>query len=110
MSAGRGRNQRVWDVVQAIPRGRVATYRQVAALAGLEGPSGARQVGYALAALAPDSGVPWHRVVNVRGTVSPRGIGGREDEQYDRLAAEGVAYDAGGRIDLARYEWNYGIE
>jgi methylated-DNA-protein-cysteine methyltransferase-like protein len=110
MSAGRGRNQRVWDVVRAIPRGRVATYRQVAALAGIEGPSGARQVGYALAALAAGSTVPWHRVVNVRGTVSLRSVTGREDQQYDRLAAEGVAYDAAGRIDLAVYEWNYGIE
>jgi methylated-DNA-protein-cysteine methyltransferase-like protein len=96
MSAGRGRNQRVWDVVRAIPRGRVA--------------SGARQVGYALAALAAGSTVPWHRVVNVRGTVSLRSVTGREDQQYDRLAAEGVAYDAAGRIDLAVYEWNYGIE
>ncbi|MGE0485127.1 MAG: MGMT family protein [Gammaproteobacteria bacterium] len=110
MNAGRGRNQRVWAVVEAIPRGRVATYRQVAALAGIEGPSGARQVGYALAALVEGSTVPWHRVVNVRGTVSPRGVAGREDEQYDRLAAEGVAYDAGGRIDLGIYEWNYGLE
>lgn len=105
MSAGR--NQRVWNVVQAIPRGRVATYRQVAALAGIEGPAAARQVGYALAALRPGSRVPWHRVVNVRGTVSPRARLGREAEQYARLAAEGVACDTQGRIDLDVFEWNY---
>ena len=50
-ATGEGRNARVWAVVSCIPRGRVATYRQVAQLAGIEGPSGARQVGYALAAL-----------------------------------------------------------
>lgn len=109
VSAGTGRNARVWAVVSCIPRGRVATYRQIAALSGIEGPSGARQVGYALAALPADSDIPWHRVINVRGLVSPRGRGGRETEQYERLAAEGVGHDAAGRIDLARYEWDYGV-
>lgn len=107
-AAGEGRNARVWAVVSCIPRGRVATYRQVAQLAGIEGPSGARQVGYALAALDAASEVPWHRVINVRGEVSPRARAGRENEQYERLALEGVACDARGRIDLARYEWDYG--
>lgn len=102
-----GRNARVYAVVEAIPCGRVATYKAVAALAGIEGPSGARQVGYALAALGPGNDVPWHRVVNVRGTVSPRGRDGAEDEQRERLALEGVELDALGRIDLARYEWDY---
>jgi alkylated DNA nucleotide flippase Atl1 len=48
-------------------------------------------------------------VVNARGTVSPRG-GGRDwsSEQHDRLALEGVEFDAMGRLDLARYEWDYG--
>jgi methylated-DNA-protein-cysteine methyltransferase related protein len=103
-----GRNARVWAVVSCIPQGRVATYRQIAALAGIEGPTGARQVGYALAALKAGSDVPWHRVINVRGTVSPRGRSGRDGEQYERLAVEGVGYDAAGGIDLARYEWDYG--
>lgn len=103
-----GRNERVWAVVEAIPPGRVATYRQVAALAGIEGPSGARQVGYALAALKPGSAVPWHRVINARGQVSARGRDGAVNEQYERLALEGVAADATGHIDLARYEWDYG--
>ncbi|MEQ8660149.1 MAG: MGMT family protein [Gammaproteobacteria bacterium] len=105
--AGAGRNARVWAVVSCIPRGRVATYRQVAQLAGIEGPSAARQVGYALAALAPANSVPWHRVINARGLVSPRARAGREHEQYERLALEGVACDARGFIDLARYEWDY---
>ena len=79
------RNARVWAVVRAIPRGRVATYKQVAALARIEGPTGARQVGYALAALGPRTKVPWHRVINSRGTVSPRGRPGWDSEQYERL-------------------------
>lgn len=101
------RNTRVWAVVCAIPCGRVATYKQVAALACIEGPSGARQVGYALAALGPDREVPWHRVINSRGSVSPRGRAGWDSEQYDRLALEGVECDATGHIDLARYGWDY---
>ncbi len=104
-----GRNQRVWAVVSCIPRGRVGTYRQVAALAGIEGPSGARQVGYALAALKPDSDVPWHRVINVHGRIAPRRRDGAVDEQYERLAEEGVGADAGGQIDLEVYEWDYGL-
>lgn len=109
MAEGRaaGRNARVYAVVQAIPRGRVATYKQVAALAGIEGPSGARQVGFALAALAAGNDVPWHRVVNVKGAISLRGRDGAEDEQRERLALEGVEADARGHIDLARYEWDY---
>ena len=101
------RNSRVWAVVCAIPPGRVATYKQVAALAHIEGPSGARQVGYALAALGPDHAVPWHRVINSRGLVSPRGRAGWDSEQYERLALEGVECDASGQFDLARYGWDY---
>jgi methylated-DNA-protein-cysteine methyltransferase related protein len=102
-----GRNQRVWNVVSCIPHGRVATYKQIAALAGIEGPTGARQVGYALAALSRGNDVPWHRVINVSGTISPRGRHGRPDEQYDRLAVEGVHFDACGQIDLDEFEWDY---
>jgi len=102
-----GRNERVWAVVAAIPRGRVATYRQVANLAGIEGRGAARQAGYALAALPACSKVPWHRVINARGQVSARRDAGRVLEQYARLAREGVRPDAAGRIDLARFEWDY---
>ena len=102
-----GRNRRVWCVVACIPTGRVATYKQIAALAGIEGPTGARQVGYALAALKPGNDIPWHRVVNVKGTISERGRRGSMGEQYDRLALEGVAFDGFGRIDLDAFEWDY---
>ncbi len=94
---------RIYAVVQRIPRGRVATYGQVATLTGLT--NGARQVGYALHALQSDSIVPWHRVVNAQGAVSRRAHAGPELEQRLRLEAEGVLFDAGGRIDLDRFAW-----
>src|SRR5688500_9848470 len=87
-------------VVKRIPRGRVATYGQVAALAGR--PRQARLVGYALHALPPGSGVPWHRVVNARGEVSPRQDGqGWEDVQVRLLEKEGVEI-VGGKLSLDR--------
>ena len=92
---------RIYDAVRRIPRGRVSTYGDVAVAAGL--PGHARQVGYALAALEPDSDVPWHRVVNAQGRISPRG-GDRSVESLQRalLRDEGVRFRAD-RIDLKRY-------
>ena len=93
--------ERIYDVVGRIPEGRVATYGQIAHLAGI--PKGARQVGYAMAALGrgePRPGIPWHRVVNAKGESS---VGG---EQISRLEAEGVAFDKNGRIDLKAYGWS----
>ena len=88
--------------MRRIPRGRVATYGQVAALAGL--PGAARQVGYALHALpAGADDVPWQRVVNAKGEVSPRAEPGADDEQRALLEAEGVRFDRRGKIDLVRY-------
>jgi len=98
-----GTYARIHAVVRRIPRGRVATYGQVAALAGLGGH--ARQVGYALHTLGPDSNVPWQRVVNARGEVSPRRMPGWDALQRVLLAREGIGFDARGRIDLARQGW-----
>ena len=92
--------EQIYDVTQQIPPGEVATYGQIARLAGI--PKGARQVGYAMAALGrgrPRPEVPWHRVVNAKGESS---IG---DEQVTRLEAEGVVFDERGRIDLKRFGW-----
>jgi methylated-DNA-protein-cysteine methyltransferase related protein len=97
------RYELIWSWVRKIPRGRVATYGQIAELAGLEGH--ARQVGYALHNLPENSDVPWHRVVNARGEISPRSAGDSHELQRLLLSAEGVATDARGRIDLSRYRW-----
>ena len=98
-----GRWERVYAVVRRIPRGRVATYGQVAALAGLG--RHARQVGYALHALPGDGYAPWHRVVNFRGAVSlPPGSADAVTQRL-RLEREGIRFDAGGRIDLERFGW-----
>jgi len=92
---------RIYDAVRRIPHGRVSTYGDVAVAAGL--PGHARQVGYALAALEPDTDVPWHRVVNAEGRISTRG-GDRSVESLQRalLREEGIPFRAE-RIDLNRY-------
>jgi methylated-DNA-protein-cysteine methyltransferase related protein len=100
--ASRTAKQRICAAVRRIPAGRVATYGQVAALAGLPGQP--RLVGYALAALDVDSDVPWHRVVNARGAISLPPRDHSALIQRARLEAEGVAFD-GTRIDLATYGW-----
>jgi methylated-DNA-protein-cysteine methyltransferase-like protein len=95
--------RRIYAVVARIPRGRVANYGQVAALAGL--PRQARQVGYALRVLPPDTEVPWHRVVNAQGKISPRGDAlGHEDLQAALLRREGVRL-VDGVIPLDRFQW-----
>jgi methylated-DNA-protein-cysteine methyltransferase-like protein len=96
--------RRIYAVVSKIPRGRVATYGQIAVLAGLEGR--ARLVGYALHALPERSGLPWHRVINARGEVSERSDGGPADRvQRLLLKRERVRFDAGGRVALERFRW-----
>jgi len=89
--------------VSRIPKGRVATYGQVAALARL--PRQARFVGYALRALPADSEVPWHRVVNAAGRISLRADAlGHDELQAQLLRREGVRFVAGA-ISLAKYRW-----
>lgn len=101
-SPGSDSYARIYAVVRRIPRGRVATYGQVAALAGLTG--AARQVGYALHALSGSTALPWQRVINATGRISlPPDAGGLE--QRFRLIADGVTVDEQGRISLARYRW-----
>lgn len=90
-------------VVRRIPRGRVATYGQVAVLAGL--PRQPRLVGYALHALPSATAVPWHRVINARGMISTRSIGDGSLSQRLLLEREGVSFDAGGRVRLDRFQW-----
>jgi methylated-DNA-protein-cysteine methyltransferase-like protein len=94
----------IYAVVGRIPPGHVATYGQVAVLAGL--PGRARLVGYALSALAGRSSIPWHRVINAQGRISSRSCGSDADrEQRLRLEHEGVCFAANGRIHLERFLW-----
>ena len=97
------RYELIWSAVREIPRGKVATYGQIAELADLEGH--ARQVGYALHNLPPRSSVPWHRVINAKGEISPRSAGDSHELQRMLLEAEGVEIDLRGRIDLKVFRW-----
>ena len=93
----------IYEVVQRIPPGKVATYGQVAALAGY--PGYARQVGYALHATPPGMDLPWHRVVNAKGMVSLKSDGPYDDIQRQMLESEGVVFNEKDRIPLKVYQW-----
>lgn len=94
---------KIYGVVAKIPRGRVATYGEVAVRAGL--PNHARTVGYALHALRPGTTLPWHRVINAQGRISMGLMTGEADLQRALLEAEGVGFDETGRVDLRRFGW-----
>ena len=103
-AAVESRYDRIYRIVRRVPSGKVATYGQIAALAGF--PTGARLVGYALHALPPRSVVPWHRVVNAHGAISlVRSNPSGGVEQRIRLAREGVEFDARDRVVLDRHGW-----
>ena len=93
----------ILTVVALIPRGRVATYGDVARMAGF--PGQARQVGYALAAMGGGSDVPWHRVINARGEISQRANSEGHIEQRRLLEREAIEFDRDGRVSLARFGW-----
>ena len=90
-------------LIKAIPRGKVATYGQIAAMAG--DPRGARQVARILHSCSRKDGLPWHRVINRQGRISlPRGYG--YEEQKTRLEKEGIIFDRMDMIDFDKYQWN----
>lgn len=94
----------ICDVIRRIPEGWVATYGQIAAMAGL--PRRARLVGRVLQHLDPATNIPWHRVVNAKGEVSysPSRNGG-DALQRRLLEKEGVEFDNRNRFDLERFRW-----
>ena len=94
--------QKMLLVVREIPPGRVATYGQIAWIVGAASP---RMAGYALGGLSEDTDVPWQRVVNRHGGISPRGDPLATDRQRKRLIEEGIQFQPDGRIDLDRYGW-----
>ena len=95
--------KRIYEQVSKIPSGKVATYGQIATLAGYD--RQARQVGYALSSLEEGSDVPWHRVINAKGEVSPRSHRGYDHFQKMLLEEEGLQFSASGKIDLGEYRW-----
>ena len=94
--------ERVRSIIALIPRGRVATYGQVALLAGH--PRAARQVSWILHSSSRRYALPWHRVIGGRGTLSLQPGRGYE-EQRALLLAEGVCFDGHGRVDMERHRW-----
>lgn len=95
----------IYQTVRQIPYGKVATYGQIADLAGLYGK--ARLVGYALSRVDPDlDNIPWHRVVNAKGEISYSSLRrGGDYLQKHLLEAEGIEFDAEGKISFSRYRW-----
>ena len=96
---------RIWQIVARIPSGRVATYGQIARMAGLG--QRARLVGYALHRTPVGVDLPWHRVINAKGMISFAPNHPNFNEQRLRLLREGVEFQ-GKRIDLQRFRWDGG--
>lgn len=90
---------RIWRIVRRIPRGRVATYGQIARMVRV----GPRQVGYALHNVPHGMELPWHRVINSQGRVSLPRAGGYE-RQKALLLKEGIRFNRE-KVDLQRYQW-----
>ena len=96
------RMRRIWNIVSAIPEGRVASYGQIAELAGIK--RGARLVGWALRMAPDDIELPWHRVLNAQGRIALPRNRAAYAEQIRRLEAESVAI-IDDRVDLTRHLW-----
>ena len=92
---------RIYTLVRQVPSGRVTTYGRIGRLAGCTG----RTVGFAMAALPACSDVPWQRVINSQGRISPRADGDGSLIQRHLLEAEGICFDSRERVDLERYGW-----
>jgi methylated-DNA-protein-cysteine methyltransferase-like protein len=95
-------HQNAKALIKRIPRGKVATYGQIAALAGQ--PRAARQVAWVLHTASEKDGLPWHRVINSQGTISLPRMAGYE-VQRALLKKEGIKFDRNDCIDLARFQW-----
>lgn len=92
---------RVIQAIKSIPKGRVATYGQIARIAG--DPRASRQVVWVLKAMSDTERLPWHRVINSKGRISLNGEG--YELQKAMLEDEGVRFDSTGRVDLRLHGW-----
>ena len=95
--------ERIYAIVRQIPYGRVTNYGHIAQIVG---GCSAQMVGFALSALRPDSDVPWQRVINAQGKISPRGGGPGSMLQREILEEEGVEFDEENRVDFDRFGWH----
>ena len=95
--------QRVYEIAATIPRGKVATYGQIAAALG--DPRQARTVGWALRSTPDWLDLPWHRVINSSGGISTRHTSRGLNTQRKLLEDEGIVFNEDGRLDLERYRW-----
>ena len=102
-SAGGSFSERAKKIIKKVPRGKVATYGQVATLAG--NPRGARQVVRLLHSSSESDKLPWHRIINREGKVSLRPGRGYE-LQRQMLQDEGIVFAENGTIDLDRFQWS----
>ena len=96
--------EKIYDVVRKIPRGKVATYGQIAALAG--NPKWSRVVGYALHVNPDPDEIPCYRVVNRFGGLSSAFAFGVINEQERLLREDGIEFRSNGTVDLNEYLWN----
>lgn len=94
--------EKFWQVINLIPSGSVATYGQVAELAGL--PRMARAVGRTLSQLPKDTSLPWFRVINAKGEISFPKDSPAYKRQKSLLEADGVVF-MNGKVSLKRYKW-----
>ena len=94
--------QEIYEIVRQIPVGRVSTYGRIAKMLPR---CTARMVGYAMAALKDESDVPWQRVINAQGRISPRSTGEHDLLQEHLLRDEGIHFSNNGQIDLSKYAW-----
>jgi methylated-DNA-protein-cysteine methyltransferase-like protein len=96
------RYEKIYDAVRRIPRGKVATYGQIARIVDR---CTARMVGYAMAVLRGRNDVPWQRVINAKGEISTRSRGDGALRQRKLLEKEGIRFDPRGRVNLRRARW-----
>ncbi|NHC37136.1 MGMT family protein [Scytonema millei] len=99
----------IYNIVRQIPRGKVATYGQIADLANLYGK--ARLVGYALYRVDKNSDIPWQRVINAKGEISYSPLRhGADHMQKSLLEQEGIKFNSDGKVNLREYLWHPATE
>ncbi len=107
MAAQHNFYRKVYEAVKQVPKGKVATYGQIAGIVST--PRSARAVGWALRALPPENNVPWHRVLNSSGRITIVNPHTTKQEQAQRLKKEGVEVSQDGDgyiVDLKHYLWD----